>query len=138
VIRIVGENNTKEWEKWTGEDLAGDYRFSIEVGSSMPQARAQKIQEHLTVYQILAQSQVAPDIDQEKLVRWMLEAFDIELDQFLLPEKMREEMASQLEQQAAMAAMAGGEGGGGSPSGLEGTIPNAAAPPTGTSETSRG
>lgn len=131
VVKILSANATEEWMKWSGKDLEGKYRFSIEAGSSLPQQRAAKIQERMVIYQILTQSQMAPHLDQEKIMRWLLSAFDLNLQTFLLPDNIRQQMDAQIG--TGMQSMPGQ-----SPSGLpQNQLPNAAAPITGTNSSSR-
>lgn len=144
VTRMVGSPTAKAWAEWVGRDLEGEYRLFIEVGSSFPIDKAQEQQKRMAIYKIAATSQAAPDIDQQKMLRWLFDAFDVSLDRFLLPAEMREkihaEMQAAAQRQAQMEeyGIAKGKMKQEEASGMgDNQLPNAAAPITGTSGRSR-
>lgn len=83
-IRLDSEDGGYRFEDVSPEDLAQDVDIAPDAGSTEPENRVQKINDALTVFNQLVQN---PQIDQRKLVLYLLEQNDVpDPESFLAPE----------------------------------------------------
>lgn len=100
--KIVGEGNSQvilPWLNFSAEDIAGDYNFEIDVGSTAPINQEKRKQDVLTLTQIL---QGNPLIDDEESTRRVLEAFGEKDTDRLMRDPQEVAQESQQAQQQAL------------------------------------
>jgi hypothetical protein len=103
----VGEGNSQvilPWLNFSAEDIAGDYNFEIDVGSTAPINQEKRKQDIVTLSQLLQGSSL---IDEEERVRRTLEAFgEKDTDRLMRdPQEVAQE-SQQAQQQALQAEIA--------------------------------
>lgn len=86
VARIVGPNDSPMWINYTREDLRGEYDFSVEAGSTMPQNESSRRQSAMQLMDAMAPF-VGTAVSPQKLAEYVLrQGFGIKNPQdFMIP-----------------------------------------------------
>ena len=105
--KIVGEQESQiimPWLNFSKDDIAGDYNFRIDVGSTAPINQEQRKQDMVTLSQLMAGS---PYIDGFESTKRTLEAFDEkDIDKLMKTQEEVQQQSQQAQEQALQTEIA--------------------------------
>ena len=73
VVQVIGEDGAERWERFTGDEIAGEYSLKVEFSSEAVESISSREQEALGLYQALIQD---PMVDQGQLRQMLMRALN--------------------------------------------------------------
>lgn len=104
IVRIEGPKGV-EWRKWSGQDIRGPYRFSIDLTQMQPPNSAVRKKMVIDFLNLAATPPIQPHINMTKLVKQVVKAFE---DVFPNTDELMKE-SEEPRQEAEILAMMNGE-----------------------------